>query len=180
MSQFDLTWFYDVIIRQGWKVLWGAAIRDQKVMFLSSHFYEVLPAKRNSHRRCSVKKVVLKSFAKFTGQYLYHSLFFNRDADLSLSTSVFQQIFQRKYLQWQLLHIRKYPLICSHHLTVKLKKSFQGCLFYVSLRTKAVLITPDQVFFLFSTLNFVLNSLRITYNFYIQIFIIRLGKIFIL
>ena len=88
----------------------GAAIRDQKVMFLNSHFYVVLPAKRNSHQRCSGKKVVLKSFAQFTGQYLYHSLFFNRDADLSLSTSVFRQIF-RDFLEH--LFLKKIPLVAA-------------------------------------------------------------------
>ena len=29
---------------------------------------------RNSHRRCSIKKVVLKNFAKFAGKYLCHRL----------------------------------------------------------------------------------------------------------
>ena len=32
---------------------------------------------RNSHRRCSIKKGVLKNFAKFTGKHLCQSLFFN-------------------------------------------------------------------------------------------------------
>ena len=31
---------------------------------------------RSSHRRCSIKKGVLKSFSKFKGKYLYQSLFF--------------------------------------------------------------------------------------------------------
>ena len=33
-------------------------------------------------RRCSVKKGVLRNFAKFTGKHLCQSLFFNKDAGL--------------------------------------------------------------------------------------------------
>ena len=32
---------------------------------------------RTSHLRCSVRKGVLRNFAKFTGKYLYQSFFFN-------------------------------------------------------------------------------------------------------
>ena len=37
---------------------------------------------RSSHRRCSVRKVVLRNFAKFTGKHLYQSLFLNKAAGL--------------------------------------------------------------------------------------------------
>ena len=33
---------------------------------------------RSSHQRCSIKKAVLKSFAKFTGKHLRQSLFLNK------------------------------------------------------------------------------------------------------
>ena len=33
---------------------------------------------RSSHRRCSVRKGILKNFAKFTGKHLCQSLFFNK------------------------------------------------------------------------------------------------------
>ena len=33
---------------------------------------------RSSHRRCSVRKGVLRNFAKVTGKYLYQSLYFNK------------------------------------------------------------------------------------------------------
>ena len=39
---------------------------------------------RSSQRRCSVKKDVLRNFAKFTGKHLYRSLFFNKVAGLRL------------------------------------------------------------------------------------------------
>ena len=38
---------------------------------------------RSSHRRCSVKKAVLKNFAKLTGKHLCQSLFFNKVAGVA-------------------------------------------------------------------------------------------------
>ena len=35
---------------------------------------------RSSHQRCSVRKGVLRNFAKFTGTHLFQSLFFNKIA----------------------------------------------------------------------------------------------------
>ena len=35
---------------------------------------------KSSHQRCSVKKGVLRNFAKSTGKHLYQSLFFNKIA----------------------------------------------------------------------------------------------------
>ena len=40
----------------------------------------LLATVRSSHRRCSVKQVVLRNFAKFTGKQLRQSLFFNKVA----------------------------------------------------------------------------------------------------
>ena len=37
---------------------------------------------RSSHRRCSVRKSVLRNFAKFTGKHLCQGLFFNKVAGL--------------------------------------------------------------------------------------------------
>ena len=37
----------------------------------------------NSHRRCSVKKDVLRNFAKFTGKHQCQSLIFNKIAGLT-------------------------------------------------------------------------------------------------
>ena len=41
---------------------------------------------RSSLRRCSVRKGVLRNFAKFTGKYLCQSLFFNKVAGLRPAT----------------------------------------------------------------------------------------------
>ena len=37
---------------------------------------------RSSHRRCFVRKGILRNFAKFTGEQLCQSLFFNKVGDL--------------------------------------------------------------------------------------------------
>ena len=37
---------------------------------------------RSSHRRCSVRKGVLRNFTKFTGKQLCQNLFFNKVAGL--------------------------------------------------------------------------------------------------
>ena len=39
---------------------------------------------RSSHRKCSLKKVVLRNFTKFTGKHLCQKLFFNIVAGLQL------------------------------------------------------------------------------------------------
>ena len=36
--------------------------------------------RRRSHQRCSMKKAILKNFAKFTGKHLCQSLFFDKVA----------------------------------------------------------------------------------------------------
>ena len=41
---------------------------------------------RSSHQRCSIKKCVLRNFAKFTGKHLCQSLFFNKVAGLRPAT----------------------------------------------------------------------------------------------
>ena len=57
----------------------------RKILVCNFHFY--MPGVhcsctcfRSSHRRCSVRKGVLRNFAKFTGKHLYLSLFFKKVA----------------------------------------------------------------------------------------------------
>ena len=38
---------------------------------------------RSSHQMCSVNKVVLRNFTKFTGKHLWQSLFFNKKETLA-------------------------------------------------------------------------------------------------
>ena len=44
---------------------------------------------RTSHQRCSIKKVVLVNFIKFTGKHLCQSLVFNKVAGLCLGVQLY-------------------------------------------------------------------------------------------
>ena len=52
---------------------------------------------RSSHLRCSVRKRVLRNFAKFTGKYLCQSLFFNKVAGLRLATLLKKRLWHRYF-----------------------------------------------------------------------------------
>ena len=53
--------------------------------FRTISFYTA-PCSRSSRRRCSVRKGVLRNFAKFTGKHLCQSLFFNEVAGFRAET----------------------------------------------------------------------------------------------
>ena len=48
-----------------------------------------------SHQRCSLKKVILRNFAKFTGKHLYQSLFFNKVARIMPTTLLKKRLRHR-------------------------------------------------------------------------------------
>ena len=50
---------------------------------------------RSSHRRCSVKKGVLKNFVKIKGKHLCRSLFFNKVAGLMSATLLKKRLRHR-------------------------------------------------------------------------------------
>ena len=50
---------------------------------------------RGSHRRCSVRKNVLKNFAKFAGKHLCQSLFFNKVTRLRPATLLKKGLWHR-------------------------------------------------------------------------------------
>ena len=56
---------------------------------------EIKSVDRSSHRRCSVKKGILRNFTKFTGKYLCQSLFFNKVAGLSPATLLKKRLWHR-------------------------------------------------------------------------------------
>ena len=53
-------------------------LKTAKIHFISEHF--ILFIFRSSHQGCSVRKGVLRNFAKFTGKHLRQSLFSNKVA----------------------------------------------------------------------------------------------------
>ena len=50
------------------------------VVHLMLTLKQVFTLNRSKHRRCTIEKVVLKNFAKFTGKRLRQSLFFDKVA----------------------------------------------------------------------------------------------------
>ena len=52
---------------------------------------------RNSHRRCFVKKDVIRNFVKFTGKHLCQGLFFNKVADLKPATLLKKRLWRRRF-----------------------------------------------------------------------------------
>ena len=50
---------------------------------------------RSSHQRCSLKKGVLKTFAKFTGKHMYQSLFFNKFEGLRLAALIKKRLWNK-------------------------------------------------------------------------------------
>ena len=56
---------------------------------------------RSSHRRCSIKKGVLRNFAKLTGKHLCQSLFFNQVAGLLqlIKKETLTQVFSFEFCQ---------------------------------------------------------------------------------
>ena len=60
-------------------------------------FHYFVCCNRSSHRRCSIKKAVLKNFTKFTGKHLRQSLFFNKVAALRPATLLKRKSWHRRF-----------------------------------------------------------------------------------
>ena len=55
---------------------------------------------RSSHQRCSLRKVILKNFAKFTGKHLYQGLFFNKVAGRNfIKKEILVQVFSCEFCE---------------------------------------------------------------------------------
>ena len=65
----------------------------------ASRFWDYCIIRRSSHRRCSVRKGVLRNFAKFTGKHLCQSLLFNKVAGLRPVTLLKRRLLHRCFLQ---------------------------------------------------------------------------------
>ena len=63
---------------------------------LLNHFDNILAKFRGSHRRCSVRKSVLRNFTKFTGKHLRQSTFLNKVDSFKIS---FQILFLKGLLK---------------------------------------------------------------------------------
>ena len=75
---------------------------------------------KSNHPRCSIKKGVLESLAKFTGKYLCRSLFFNkvaclRSGNLSKKRLLCSSVNFAKFLRTPFLQNTSGRLLLSHH-----------------------------------------------------------------
>ena len=80
------------------KILTQTFVNTCFYSFISSHFYFIIKLFKNSHRSCSVRKVVLRSFAKFTGKHLCQSLFFNKVAVFTSFSKISKITFFTEHL----------------------------------------------------------------------------------
>ena len=98
------------------------------------------PTNRSSHQWCSVRKRVLRNFAKFTGKHLCQSLFFIKVADLRPAT-LFKKKTLAQVFSCEFCKVRRTPFSSpfsrrlpptklnkfdSIDFIVDLKKSFKG------------------------------------------------------
>ena len=74
-------------------IFWGYRFTVQACSLLNVRFQQMhlflRSIFRSSHRSCSMKKIVLKNFAKFTGKYLRQSFFINKVAELRCKLHTF-------------------------------------------------------------------------------------------
>ena len=75
-------------------------------------------AYESSHKKCSVKKGVLKNFAEFSGQHLCQSLFFH---NVSGSSTFLQKETLAKVFSWEFFEIFKNTFFTKHFRWVLLK-----------------------------------------------------------
>ena len=87
---------------------------------------------RSSRQRSSLKKVFLKNFTKFTGKYLYWSLFFKKENPPKVFSCEFCEIFKNTFLTEHLLASASF---CNSSHSFILQRSFI-CLFKPSFVTK--------------------------------------------
>ena len=85
-------WF-DMRLAQQLPSLWAnsnlvpRALGKQIPLYTHYYFMDCQSTKvRAGHQRCSVRKIVLRNFTKFTAKHLYQSLFFNKVAGLKPAT----------------------------------------------------------------------------------------------
>ena len=80
---------------------------------------------RSRHRKCSIKKGVLRNFTKFTGKHLCQSLFFNKIARLRLATLLKKKLWHR-CLPVNFVKFLRTPFLLEHlrWLFLKLLKSY--------------------------------------------------------
>ena len=113
---------------------------------------------KSNHQRCSVRKSVLRNFAKFTGKHLQQSLFFNKVA--RPATLLKKRLWHRwfpvnfakflrtpfliEYLSWLLLYINK-TFYCIHSIYQFYLMIVSGKTVFYSIQYKNLLMNSIEV-----------------------------------
>ena len=84
-------------------------------IFPSNVSLTMMTLSRSNHKRCSVRKCVLRNFTKFTGKHMYQSLFFNKVAGLFHRTPLADASYYQSELS---LHSKLMFLLCSRKILV--------------------------------------------------------------
>ena len=79
---------------QIWKKTFFKAVKSI-YMYLPFIYKAPFILRRGSHRRCSVRKGVLRNFENFTGKHLCQSPFFNKVAGLRTATLLKKRLWHR-------------------------------------------------------------------------------------
>ena len=84
----EVKWKVFFIIFKGLSVTENCLRLESASLMKSSEY-------RSSHQRCSVKKGVLRNFAKFIGKHLHQCLFFNKVTGLRPATLLKKRLWYR-------------------------------------------------------------------------------------
>ena len=90
----------------------------------------------SSHRRCSVKKGVLKNFANFTGKHLFWSLFLIKLQASGLGLQLYQKETPKKAFSCEICEIFKNTYFGKHLRTTASEFIRDLTLFYESILKK--------------------------------------------
>ena len=80
-------------------VLVMRSFRDTIAIAIEDLQSSILSLVRSGHRRCSVRKRVLRNFAKFTGKHLCQSLFLNKNAENFIKKETLAKAFPCEYCE---------------------------------------------------------------------------------
>ena len=112
-----------------------------------------LNVNRSSHRSCSVRKVVLRNFAKFTWKHLCPSLFFNKVAGLRPATLLKRRLWHRclpvnfvKFLRTPFLQNTPGRLLLHNLISFSVYRTFIVVIITAS-RTIETIIEAQQIGF---------------------------------
>ena len=92
----------NILLRTYFTPFYGASNVDfeQVNVYCDGHNFKIFsqliqPFFKSSHQRCSVRKGVLRNFAKLTGKHLCQSLFFNKAAGLRPAALLKKRLWHR-------------------------------------------------------------------------------------